>query len=86
MREPATPSGVRWFATGDDPERHELARARHPENDSMTVGAVAYVQRLGDGWWRWETYPGRHRTGRNKHLTTAKRRAASALGLNPLDT
>lgn len=70
-----------WFQTGADPERYELASRRHSLNDSMTVEAVAYVQRVGLGWW-FETYPGVHRKGFRVRRASAMRAAESALGLN----
>lgn len=46
---------LRWFQTGTDPERHELAEDLHPLNDAMTLNPVGFVERTPSGAYRCET-------------------------------
>jgi len=67
-------SDLRWFQTGNDPERYELAEDLHPLNESMTVEPVGYVERTGSGEYRWETYTNPHHRGTTASLDEAKAR------------
>ena len=66
--------GLRWYQTGTDPERHELAEDLHPLNEAMTLSPVGYVERTRSGAYRWETYTNPHKGGTTASLADAMAR------------